>query len=203
MLNRLVSCFLSFFLFAGCAPSPIERDAAIVAVILESLDSNGQEMRFDPRPLRPDPRIHTLTNFSSVIEEFEGRVEEPLLGTEAIQYEESRVRMANRLGLQTTDHTEDDDCAGMLKPVQFDQVEFVYSDCPESPFRSVIYSLARDVDSEWTPPAGISPEQVKVIRGIELALTPRGMFSASVDYYVLLGEGKPDLIERKQIVIME
>ena len=203
MLNRLIPISIAILVLTGCNSSAAEQDSAIIFQVLSSLVEEGQEVRFDPRLMKPDSRIHTLTSFSNVIAEFEGREEEPFVVDDAISIEAGRKRIAQILGLRLTDHTVDDECAGMLVPIRPDEIDYAYRACPDSTFRSVIYSTVRNVDVSWIPPEGENSSEVRIVRGIELSLTPKGMFSQSVDYYVLLtGEG-PQLIDRKRLVIME
>ena len=203
MLKRLVQICFVLSVVAGCTHSSSNRDAVVIEVILNSLLAEGGEVRFDPRPLKPDSRIHTLTGFAEILEEFEGRVDQPFLTEDTGQIEASRRQIAAKLGIGITNHTEDDNCAGMLKPVQPDQMAFVYSDCPDSSFRSVIYSTVRDVEPDWVAPNEEDPSQVKVVRGVELLLTPKGMFSRSMDYYVEIVARTARLIDQKLLVIME
>jgi len=179
----------------GTAAQDPDADSALFSILVNQLLERyaGEEVRVDPRPLKPDPKLVTLRETPDEIQDRMPTVTEPWLAG-ANELATRRASLLSTLDVSTTNASDDAQCHIILQGMEFEAV-----DCPAERYVSVVFSTARDGSEYWPTNVG-DASALKVsgratVRSIETMLGPDGFTSSAYDWVFDISGSEPIFID--------
>jgi len=197
---------------AAQTPRPVQpgTDSVLFAEVISHLGRDAAiALRVDPRPLRPDAELVTLTDLGPVLPQRIGPFAQadPLAVVHA-DVMATREATLRRASIQQTDALADARCPGVMMVPSEDLESRKRDVCPSTSFLSVALALPR-AGGPWWPGhvdqrTQFADRDVVSIRVISRHMTPRGSSEAAADYvFERTAHGGWSLVEVVRLLVVE
>lgn len=184
-----------------------EKDMRLFASVIAELELEYGEISVDPRPLKADPRIVTLTRFDLVPAHVSPSANTtPLADGDTAEIVKKRKSILDSMAIREIDIFASLKCPGKLVPPSDEVSQKREAFCPKSDLTSVIIALPRqggvywpeNVDERATYPDAWS------MRLIVRSSSPLGSTQVSHDYvFTISKKGDIVLQEKRPLMILE
>ena len=188
--------------------NPIEQDAALFEAVLRQLiaGSRSGALRVDPRPLRPNPEVLTLTKVYEVVPDRLSAQAHQTLLADTSRTIAGRRAILHREGIPIADALIATGCPGALS-VPTAEIERAWRErCPRTPQRTVIIALPRlgALPRKGETATTYPGREVYSIRVIEHSESPQGADQVTFDLiFERTSARKWVLLERRNLLFVE
>lgn len=184
-------------------------DAELFGAVLQELenDNYGGELRVDPRPLKNDPRLVTISAFDGTPD-----LIEPDLWRAPVEDGAGMSVSRRRVVLQARHLTEADglrrpQCPGALRITTPEVEARRAAHCPSQPYRVAMVATPREGGAFWP---GNLDERTKygsvgvvTMRAIVTKLSPQGSIQVSTDFVFRRQSAGWRLLEARRLLMLE
>jgi hypothetical protein len=197
---------------AAQTPRPVQpgTDSVLFAEVISHLGRDAAiAVRVDPRPLRPDAELVTLTDLGHVLpQRISPRAQADPLAVVHADVMATREATLRRASIQQTNALADARCPGIMMVPSKDLDSLKRDACPSTPFLSVVLALPR-AGGPWWPGhldqrTQFADRHAVSIRVIARHMTLRGSTESAADYVFEIGaQGRWSLVEVVSLLVVE
>ena len=185
---------------------PYPPDHELFPLVIKALsDSTTGELRVDPRPLNPDPRLVVLEqSLADVAPTAVTSPNGPLLEVDEALIKR-RTEVLATLGVLIGDALSDNLCSGAMVAPSPGTDHAKKTNCPPTEYRSAVVALPRQGGVFW--PGNVDERDrndgdVWSVRVITQDVGPTGKVAVTIDY-VFIRKGTWRLVEARPLFILE